>query len=49
MSKLFFILLLTIFCLTSCNDFLDVSADNDLLQKEIFADYKGVRMAVNGV
>ena len=49
MRKLYLILLLPIFWLTSCNDFLDVSADNELLQKEIFADYKGVRMAVNGV
>lgn len=44
MRKLYLILLLPIFWLTSCNDFLDVSADNELLQKEIFADYKGVRM-----
>ena len=49
MRKLYLILLLPIFWLTSCNDFLDVSADNELLQKEIFGDYKGVRMAVNGV
>ena len=46
MRKLYLILLLPIFWLTSCNDFLDVSADNELLQKEIFGDYKGVRMAV---
>ena len=49
MRKLYLILLLPVFWLTSCNSFLDVSADNELLQKEIFGDYKGVRMAVNGV
>ena len=32
MRKLYLILLLPIFWLTSCNDFLDVSADNELLQ-----------------
>ena len=49
MRKLYLIFLLPAFWLISCNDFLDVSADNELLQNEIYGDYKGVRMAVNGV
>ncbi len=33
----------------SCNDFLDVKADNEIVESEIYGHYSGVRMAVNGV
>lgn len=50
MGKLYLIILLSvIWLLTSCNDFLNVSASNELLENEIFGNYKGVRIAVNGV
>lgn len=35
--------------LMSCNDWLDIKSDSVLLEEEIFADYTGVQMAVNGV
>lgn len=41
--------LLAASALTSCNDWLDIKSDSVLLQEEIFADYTGVQMAVNGV
>lgn len=43
------ILPLLVGLLAGCNDWLDIKSDNVLLQEEIFADYTGVRMAVNGV
>lgn len=42
-------ILLPISLLVACDDFLDVSSDDEILQKEIFSDGSGVRLAVNGV
>jgi hypothetical protein len=33
----------------ACNDFLDVSADHEIIQKELFETGEGIRVAVNGV
>ncbi|WP_018336779.1 RagB/SusD family nutrient uptake outer membrane protein [Butyricimonas synergistica] len=41
--------LLAAMVMTSCNDWLDIKSDNVLLEEEIFGDYTGVQMAVNGV
>lgn len=41
--------LLAAMVLTSCNDWLDIKSDSVLLEEEIFGDYTGVQMAVNGV
>ncbi|MDR0766145.1 MAG: RagB/SusD family nutrient uptake outer membrane protein [Odoribacteraceae bacterium] len=49
MKKRGIIWLLSLCVLCSCDDFLNVSADNELLQEEIFSSNNGVRMAVNGV
>ena len=48
-TKISIACLLSISILTSCNDWLDIKSDNVLLQEEIFGDYTGVQMAVNGV
>ncbi|KIO44205.1 MULTISPECIES: RagB/SusD family nutrient uptake outer membrane protein [Sanguibacteroides] len=42
-----FILLLGV--LSSCNDFLDVTSDTELVEEDLYSDITGVRMAVNGV
>ncbi|WP_065219557.1 MULTISPECIES: RagB/SusD family nutrient uptake outer membrane protein [Butyricimonas] len=49
MRKIWIILLLSMGLLSACDDFLDVTSDNVVVEDELFADYKGVRMAVNGV
>ncbi len=42
---------LIIACLipAACNDFLDVSSKEKILQKDIFSNFDGIRMATNGV
>ncbi len=49
MKKIWIILLLFLGSLYACNDFLDVTADNEIVEEELFNDYEGVRMAVNGI
>lgn len=49
MKKIWIILLLSLGLLSACDDFLDVTADNEIVEDELFNDYKGVRMAVNGI
>lgn len=47
-----FYYLLTLSCflgLFSCNDFLDVSSSEKVLQKDLFKNSQGIRLAVNGV
>lgn len=44
-----FIALLCVIGISSCNDFLDVSSSEKVLQKDLFKDSQGFRLAVNGV
>ena len=49
MKRIWLILLITGYLFASCNDFLDVTSDNEILESELFSDYSGMRMAVNGI
>lgn len=42
-------LMLLVLLNSSCKKFLDVSSENEILQKELFSDGEGIRIAVNGV
>lgn len=47
--KRIWIFILLLGFLTSCNDFLDVTSDTELVEEDLYSDITGVRMAVNGV
>ncbi|MDO5665727.1 MAG: RagB/SusD family nutrient uptake outer membrane protein [Bacteroidia bacterium] len=47
--KIYIIVLVSLIGLFGCNDFLDVTSSEKILQKDLFKDSNGFRMAVNGV
>lgn len=49
MRRIWILVCWSLFLLVSCDDFLDVSSDNEIEEGEMFKDYSGVRMGVNGV
>lgn len=49
MRKIWISIFWSLFLLVSCDNFLDVSSDNEVVEDEMFENYKGVRMSVNGI